>query len=358
MKRILLLLLALHMVCTIMVCAEETVVICDSGDYRIVAEKYPVAAPGRTAYMYKNYGVTDKNGKVIVPQKYEGILPPSEDRAAFVKNGKIGFFDENWNECIEAKYYCNAFPFSGISFSEGLAAVPMKDEARYMLWGYIDKNGNEVIDFIYDSASPFENGKAQVGIQEEVYNYNTKMKYGKIDKDGKLIEPFKFGYALGKDYEYLWKEPIEVELSQNLIEINGRRYKNSEIEYPFINYLGFSYIPLTYYGCRMMGINCDWTKEDGVVLSSGGKAAEDIMGDNDMKEGILEKASFYKGKITINGKLYEYGDTAYPLIQYKNVVYIPVLWQRGMEELGINYEFLGAEKLKNSDRGMMVFKMK
>ena len=355
--RILGLVLSFVFIFNLFVFAEDTGEICvvnDLGDYKIIAEKYYNYYRGNKFLMYKNYGVTDKEGNIIVEQKYLGILPPSEGRAAFAIDGKIGFFDENWKVCIEPKYHLNQIPFSDIYFSEGRAAVPKKDDLRAMVWGYIDRDGNEVIDFIYDSASHFKNGVAEVELSEEVY-HNTIRKYAVIGKDGSIIHPFKFAYSLKKDYEYLWKDPIEVQLSQNLVELNGRRYENSNIEYPFINYLGFSYIPLTYYGCRMLGINCDWTEETGVVLSRGGEMAEDIIGDNGMTENVLEKATFYKGNLTINGTVYEYGDTAYPLIHYKNVVYMPVLWQTGMEALGIEYSFLGAEQIENSDRGCMVF---
>ena len=358
--RILCLALSFIFIFNLFVFAEDTGEICivnDLGNVKIVAEKHYNYYRGNKFPMYKNYGVTDKNGNVIVEQKYQGILPPGEGRSAFAIDWKIGFFDENWNICIEPTYHLNQIPFSDIYFSEGLAAVPKKDDLKAMVWGYIDRDGNEVIDFIYDSASDFKNGTAEVSLCEEVY-HNTSRKYAQIDKNGNIVRPFKFAYSLEKDYEYLWQDPIEVQLSENLVELNGRRYKNSDIEYPFINYLGYSYIPLTYHGCRMLGINCDWTKETGVVLSGGGQMAEDIVGDNGMTEGVLEKASFYKGKLTINGTIYEYGDTAYPLILYKDVVYIPVLWQTGMEELGIDYSFVGAEKIENSDRGCMVFKTK
>ena len=335
--------------------AGEVFVVNDLGDVKIVAEKYYNYYRGNKFPMYKNYGVTDKDGNVIVEQKYLGILPPVEGRAAFAIDWKIGFFDENWNICIEPKYHLNQLPFSGIYFSEGRAAIPKKDDLRAMVWGYIDRDGNEVIDFIYDNASHFKNGVAEVELREQVY-HNTMRKYAQIDRDGGIVKPFKFAYSLERDYEIFWKEPIEVQLSQNLVELNGRRYKNSDIEYPFINYLGFSYIPLTYHGCRMLGINCDWTEETGVVLSGGGEMAEDIVGSNGMMENMFEKATFYKGKLTINGTTYEYGDTAYPLIHYKNVVYMPVLWQTGMEALGIEYSFIGKEHIENSDRGCMVFK--
>ena len=54
-------------------------------------------------------------------------------------------------------------------------------------WGYIDKDGRTVIDFIYDGASSFsENGLAAVF---------TGGKYGYIDKNGKKVIPFEYTNA-------------------------------------------------------------------------------------------------------------------------------------------------------------------
>ncbi len=331
----------------------EEVVVHDLGEYKIVAEKLPAVFPhGGPNYVYGNYGVIDGDNNVVVEKIYGEIYPHVEGRALFRIDGNIGFFDENWNVKIEPVYFTNRYPIS-IRFSEGLAAIGKKDDERYIVWGYIDKEGNEVIDFIYDSAEPFKDGVAEVGIKEEVYNYNYKTKIGKIDKEGKVIEPFKFGYYYGNDY--LWEEDVlDVIPSVNDVEINGRRYKNEDIKYPFINYLGISFIPLTYYGCRMMGVNCDWTKQDGLILESGGEIKEDITGENDILNGVYQKAEIYKGKITINGKVYEYGDTSYPLLHFKNVIYMPVLWQKGMEELNIKYSYYKDYSIEDSS-GCMIF---
>ena len=60
-------------------------------------------------------------------------------------------------------------------FSEGLAAV--KSGGR---WGYIDKDGNEVIRCVLGYAYPFSNGLARVGEQE---------KWGFIDRTGNFVVP-------------------------------------------------------------------------------------------------------------------------------------------------------------------------
>ncbi len=357
MKKIVAIILALLLIPIVPICAEEEAFVRDMGEYKIVAQREMVAVPHNgPAYRLFNYGITDKDGNIIVEQKYDVIFPQKEGRSAFVLNGELGFFGEDWSVAIEPLYRRINYS-QEIYFSDGLACIAKANENGTWKYGYIDRDGNEVIDFIYDFAEPFENGEAKVGITEQLYNFNTATKYGKIDKVGNITQPFKFGYATGNDYEYLWQEPLDVLLSENLVELNGRRYKNSDIEYPFINFLGYSYIPLTYYGCRMLGINCDWTAEEGVILSSGGEMAEDIVGENSMTEGVSEKATFYKGRLTINGQVYEYGDTAYPLIHFRNVVYIPVLWRAGMESLGIKYDYIGPEKMENSERGCMVFKI-
>lgn len=330
----------------------EPYVMYDLGDVKIICDRiYLATGPRGAVYAYENYGVADKDGNLIVEQIYEAIDKPAGGRAAFQKDSKIGFFDENWKIVIEPRYACNIHP-SISYFSEGLAPVgKLTNDSRYIAWGYIDKNGNEVTDFIYDWAGAFENGKARVGIGEYVYYYNTRTKTGVIDKEGNLIEPFKFSY----DDLLNGSDTVDVLLSENLVELNGRRYENSSLEYPFINYLGYSYFPLTYHGCRMLGIRCDWTREDGVMLADGGGVTADIIGENHMQSGIYDRATIYKGKVSVNGKVYEYGDTPYPLISYKDVVYMPVLWQTGMESLGIEYEFLRPDQV-GGERGCMVFK--
>src|SRR5690606_32118766 len=58
-------------------------------------------------------------------------------------------------------------------------------------YGYLDKNGNIIIDFIYDGADDFSEGLARVykTIQGEDI-------YGFIDEFGNEIIPIKFEYAL------------------------------------------------------------------------------------------------------------------------------------------------------------------
>jgi len=121
------------------------------------------------------------------------------------------------------------------TFSEGLAAV-RKDGK----WGYIDVNGNTVIDFKYDVAHSFSEGKAIVGIRE-TWEYGDAgdtydvVVFGFIDKQNNYT-PFKWDTLRGDDYPYLndtpyVKEYIENSTSKNLMFYNGR-VKMSEHDGP------------------------------------------------------------------------------------------------------------------------------
>ena len=54
-------------------------------------------------------------------------------------------------------------------------------------WGYIDKNGNTVIPYIYTRASCFKKGVAAVGKL-----INNEVRFGLIDKHNNVILPFEF----------------------------------------------------------------------------------------------------------------------------------------------------------------------
>ena len=64
---------------------------------------------------------------------------------------------------------------------EGLAAVKKEEQGDY---GYIDKEGNEVIPFNYPLAEDFKNGLAEVG--DSKYS---PVRYGLIDKAGNQVVP-------------------------------------------------------------------------------------------------------------------------------------------------------------------------
>ena len=103
---------------------------------------------------------------------YSDIRQFSEGLAPAGKDGIYGYIDKDGNEIIPFEFE-DALPFS-----QGLA--PVKKEGMY---GYIDKDGKEVIPFEFEDACSFSEGLAPVK-KDGMYGY--------IDKDGKEVIPFEF----------------------------------------------------------------------------------------------------------------------------------------------------------------------
>ena len=89
---------------------------------------------------------------------------------------KVIFYNFKWVNVHILHLYDNAY-----SFSEGLALVK-----KAIKWGYVDKNGKEVIPFSYDDAYSFSEGLALV---------KKAIKWGYVDKNGKEVIPFSYDDA-------------------------------------------------------------------------------------------------------------------------------------------------------------------
>lgn len=99
--------------------------------------------------------------------RWDGAKDFSENMAAVKKDGKWGFIDCNGNVIVEPMYS------SANSFSEGLAAV--QNDGK---WGYIDKTGKLVIPFTLDSTYAFSEGLAA---------YSKGNYYGYINTAGETV---------------------------------------------------------------------------------------------------------------------------------------------------------------------------
>lgn len=115
------------------------------------------------------YGIIDNRGKIILPIEYDNSgyrnmeYLFSENLAMVEKDGKYGFVNKSGEMVIpliyESVQHC----------TEGLIPAQLPNKG----WGFIDKNGKKVCDFVFQAASFFEWGRATVAINGEVYKINT-----------------------------------------------------------------------------------------------------------------------------------------------------------------------------------------
>ncbi|NOQ74024.1 MAG: hypothetical protein GQ574_18605 [Crocinitomix sp.] len=147
-------------------------------------------------YPYKKnnqYGLIDKDGKIITPTKYEYVDHFSEGligvdeimtyRHLFIKKRTRSIF--SYIDILGNTIIQDVNIISGQPFSEGLAFTRFKKEEKD---GFINKEGEIVIPPIFES-------QFALGFSEGLANIRINNKYGFINKKAEEIIPFKYDSA-------------------------------------------------------------------------------------------------------------------------------------------------------------------
>lgn len=140
-----------------------------------------------------HYGLINRKGNWVVPPDYDFIGSFCEGMARVQKGNNWGFLDNSGNLKISFQY--------GFvdDFSEGLAvfshdALLVRDQSSRPInidknrkFGFINNEGKNVIEPLYDKAEKFISGLAWVKVQEQFNGY--------IKKDGNFAAYTKFDYS-------------------------------------------------------------------------------------------------------------------------------------------------------------------
>ncbi len=119
-------------------------------------------------------GYIDKSGYLIIPDVYEDPSCNFHEGVTCVrKDGKIGFIDKEDNVAVPFIFW------QAHDFSEGLAPASKGNK-----WGFIDHTGKVVIQFQFDLAWEFQDGLAPVQSGD---------KWGFINKSGQWVIAPQFG---------------------------------------------------------------------------------------------------------------------------------------------------------------------
>lgn len=194
-------------------------VCCENGIWGFI-DKKNVFTAARLSPVKKDgrYGYVDQNGFICFEYRCEWAGEFSEGLAVVVdENNQYGFIDATGRNVIPCRYR------EALNFCEGLARV--KDDSG--LWGFIDKSVKEVIPCQYVVCHPFKNGSAGVRNKEGYWGYIDKKgifelaaihpekrgnSYGYTDRKGVVVidfvfksaEPFCEGLAAVQDKNGLW----------------------------------------------------------------------------------------------------------------------------------------------------------
>jgi hypothetical protein len=177
----------------------------------------------------------DKKGRDVFKTKYSMALPFSEGLAAVrpVGTDSFGFINNKGDMVISPQFgFVHHVPRSNDSlffrwcamqlrFSEGVAAVKGKNGNEFF---YIDKKGIKTIDINYDFGFDFSGGLAVVGFGAGMIGFG---KFGYIDKNGDtVIEPFfyrakKFSEGLAAVTVSNKKSGVDGDARTGFIDRNG-----------------------------------------------------------------------------------------------------------------------------------------
>lgn len=190
-------------------------------------------------------GIIDRNGRFIVPLKYSSITQFSEGRAAVIDDSGFRVIDLS-GEVITPKSYS----YIG-TFHNGRVIFNNISEQGLLLYGYLDRNGSEIIPMQFMSANDFKDGQALVQIKDNqfaliglkgeiLYTYNyasvnnpgdgllsfqidTNSKYGYIDMQGNIVIQPQYSVALPFDKERaVVNTSVDISNKYGLIDLNGK----------------------------------------------------------------------------------------------------------------------------------------
>jgi hypothetical protein len=119
------------------------------------------------------YGYLNKQGKEVIPLKFESATDFNEGKAVVkLPDGKYELIDQNGKTL-------QSFSSSFVgNYSEGLMAFQQENGGKF---GYMNEQGEVVIEPSFSGAQAFKNGSAVVNTDE------TFFRYGLIDKTGKYV---------------------------------------------------------------------------------------------------------------------------------------------------------------------------
>jgi len=119
---------------------------------------------------------------------------------------------------------------------------------------------------------------------------------------------------------------------------NSSVYYNDSL-YPFINYKGITYLPMTYEYCRAMNLTTGWLKGSAFMVAYN-PCDDKLPVYKTIYNAKTQKAIIPTGyRIYVNGKKIDNKSQNYPLLNFRDVTYFPMTWDFATNEFGWEISF-------------------
>ncbi len=183
-------------------------------------------------------------------------------------------------------------------------------------------------------------------MMEEMHSYDNYPINGlACDENGNVIAVGYYGNIMrGKvrDVYAVAGEKVVVRLPSFKIIINGVEIKPTTSQYPFLEYKGITYFPMTWEYAKFLGLDTAFSLDKGLVVNKSERTLWEL---TEYQNNYYEKPAFqYVGtfpdfKICANNKLINNAEEEWPLFVYKDVTYFPLTWRFTVEEFDWEINF-------------------
>ena len=138
------------------------------------------------------------------------------------------------------------------------------------------------------------------------------------------------------------EKKVQAALPKFNVKINGTAVNSKTAEYPLLVYKDITYMPMTYDYCHLLGLESNWTKEGGLVVSRQSASTVPTVNEYTSSSRNAPKmiAAVVNTPITINGVKINNVKEPHPFLRYKDVTYFPLTFKFTKESFNIYTNFL------------------
>ncbi len=117
-------------------------------------------------------------------------------------------------------------------------------------------------------------------------------------------------------------------------------------QYPLLVYNDITYFPMTWYNCRMLGLETQWSEENGLAIKQNNALTSSIgYYPQEKSNPQTVQVSVPDFKVSVNGQTVDNSKEQYPLLKFRDVTYFPLTWRFAHDAFGWEYGYTEAEGL-------------
>lgn len=144
-------------------------------------------------------------------------------------------------------------------------------------------------------------------------------------------------FMLVEEESFAVEKSVKVRLPKFNVTINENKIDNLYREYPLLVYKDMTYFPMTWYDCRLLGLETKWTQDEGFKIIQSKVTSSYVPYKTKHKNRNSYNATIPTFKITANGNSIDNSKEKYPLLSFNNVTYFPLTWKFAHDTFGWEY---------------------